>query len=92
MAEKQAKWVAAHLAGEFALPDVAEMERMIVEDEERHMSRYYPSARHTMQIDEDIYAWELVRERRRGRKRLSALGLKPGWLPVPARAGLSHGA
>jgi cation diffusion facilitator CzcD-associated flavoprotein CzcO len=92
MAEKQAKWVAAHLAGEFALPDVAAMERMIVEDEERHMSRYYPSARHTMQIDEDIYAWELVRERRRGRNRLRALGLKPGWLPVPARAGPSHAA
>jgi cation diffusion facilitator CzcD-associated flavoprotein CzcO len=92
MAEKQAKWVAAHLAGEFALPDVAAMERMIVEDEERHMSRYYPSARHTMQIDEDIYAWELVRERRRGRKRLRALGLKPGWLPVPARAEPSHAA
>jgi cation diffusion facilitator CzcD-associated flavoprotein CzcO len=92
LAEAQAKWAAAHLAGEFAMPDVADMEQMIVEDEERHMSRYYASARHTMQVDQDIYIWELDRERRRGRRRLHAREFRPGWLPVPARAGLSHAA
>jgi cation diffusion facilitator CzcD-associated flavoprotein CzcO len=91
-AEKQAKWVAAHLAGDFALPTAAEMERMIVEDEARHMGRYYASARHTMQVDQDIYMWELDRERRRGRKRLRALGLGPAWLPVPGRAALARAA
>jgi hypothetical protein len=68
------------------------MERMIVEDEARHMGRYYASARHTMQVDQDIYMWELDREWRRGRKRLRALGLGPGWLPVPARAALAPAA
>jgi cation diffusion facilitator CzcD-associated flavoprotein CzcO len=85
VAERQAKWLAAYLAGELALPDVDEMHRIIAEDEKRHQGRFYASARHTMQIDQDIYLWELKRELRRGRKRRARLH-GSSWLPVPARA------
>jgi cation diffusion facilitator CzcD-associated flavoprotein CzcO len=85
VAERQAKWLAGYLAGELALPDVDEMHRIIAEDEKRHQGRFYASARHTMQIDQDIYLWELKQELRRGRKRRARLH-GPSWLPVPARA------
>ena len=79
----QAKWVAAYLAGEYALPDVEEQERTILADEKKHMGRYYASARHTMQLDQDIYFAELDSEMRRGRKRARALGFGRDRLPVP---------
>jgi cation diffusion facilitator CzcD-associated flavoprotein CzcO len=95
VAERQAKWLACYLAGELALADVAEMHRTIEADEKRHQGRFYASARHTMQIDQDIYLWELEREARRGRRR-RARNHGAGWLPVPARAWcserLSHAA
>jgi len=79
----QAKWVAAYLAGEYALPDVEEQERTILADEKKHMGRYYASARHTMQLDQDIYFAELDGELHRGRKRARALGFGRDRLPVP---------
>ncbi|MDP9138866.1 MAG: NAD(P)-binding domain-containing protein [Pseudomonadota bacterium] len=85
VAERQAKWLASHLAGDLALPGVADMRQAISADEKRHQGRYYASARHTMQVDQDIYVWELEQEARRGRKR-KAQRHGPGWLPVPARA------
>jgi cation diffusion facilitator CzcD-associated flavoprotein CzcO len=69
IAEKQARLVAAYLAGEYALPDVNSMERIIVEDEARHNGRYYASARHTMQVDQEVYYWDLERETKEGMKR-----------------------
>jgi cation diffusion facilitator CzcD-associated flavoprotein CzcO len=80
----QVKWTAAYLAGDYALPDVAEQERTIIADEKKHMGRYYASARHTMQLDQDIYFAELESELRRGRKRARALGFGPDRLPVPS--------
>ncbi len=85
VAEQQAKWLAAHLAGEHSLPAVADMHRIVAVDEKRHQGRYYASARHTMQVDQDIYLWELAQEARRGRRR-RARDHGPEWLPVPARA------
>ena len=83
LADRQSKWIAAYLAGDYALPDVEEQERTILSDEKKHMGRYYASARHTMQLDQDIYFAELDSEMRRGAKRARALGSGREWLPVP---------
>ena len=83
LADRQAKWAAAYLAGDYALPDREEQERRILADEARHMGRYYASARHTMQLDQDIYFAELASEMRRGARRARALGFGRERLPVP---------
>lgn len=69
IAEKQARLAAAYVAGQYALPDANSMERIIVEDEARHNGRYYASARHTMQVDQEVYYWDLERETKEGMKR-----------------------
>lgn len=69
IAEKQSRLAAAYLAGDYVLPDIEEMERAIVEDEQRHNGRYYESARHTMQVDQDVYCWDLERETKQGLRR-----------------------
>ncbi len=83
LADRQSKWVAAYLAGDYALPEVEEQERTILTDEKKHMGRYYASVRHTMQLDQDIYFAELDSEMRRGAKRARARGAGRDWLPVP---------
>jgi hypothetical protein len=67
--ELQAKWVAAYLDGEYALPSEAEMQATIARDEQVHMRHYVGSARHTMQLDFYVYGWELDAELARGRER-----------------------
>ncbi|MBD9624706.1 NAD(P)-binding domain-containing protein [Ensifer sp. ENS06] len=86
IADNQAKFAAAYLAGEYVLPDLDEQKNTILIDEKRHMSRYYKSARHTMQLDQDIYFDELKRELRKGRKRARALGFSRARPPIPRRA------
>jgi len=86
LADHQAKWIASYLAGEYALPDQAEQERTVLADEKKHMGRYYASARHTMQLDQDIYFAELDSEMRRGARRARALGFGRERLPVPRGA------
>ncbi len=86
LADRQAKWAATYLAGEYALPDVEEQKRTTLADEKKHMGRYYASARHTMQLDQDIYFDELDRELREGAKRARALGYGRTRLPVPRLA------
>lgn len=51
LAELQAKWVAALLAGDIALPGVEEMRHAIAEDQATLTGRYVPSTRHTIQVD-----------------------------------------
>lgn len=86
IAERQAKWSAKYLAGDYVLPSKQEQTETIAIDEKRHNSRYYKSARHTMQVDQDIYFDELDREMRKGKKRARALGISAKRPPIPRRA------
>jgi hypothetical protein len=51
-------------------------------EREAMFKRYVKSQRHTMQIDYDLYLYELARERRRGAERARKEGFR---LPIPAR-------
>jgi cation diffusion facilitator CzcD-associated flavoprotein CzcO len=83
-AERQAKWIAAFLMGEYVLPSAAEMEKTITADEDAAMGRYYKSRRHTMQVNFDKYCIDIQMEQARGSARAKAEG--GGKLPVPALA------
>ena len=86
LAERQARWLAAFLMGDYALPPVDEMEKTIIADEEAAMGRYYKSRRHTMQISFDKYCLDIAREWKRGQERAKAAGYGPDHLPVPPLA------
>jgi len=68
IAEAQANWVAAELAGEYSLPPTAEMCRTI-QNHEGNSTHYVSSRRHTMQVDPDAYLRALDQERQRGHER-----------------------
>lgn len=70
LAEQQSKLLVAFLAGRYALPDPAEMRRVIVAEEQRYQGHYYASRRHTMQVNFEPYVADLLAEIRRGEKRL----------------------
>ena len=57
--ECQARLLAAYARGLYRLPPVAEMQRVIVEDEQRFIGHMVPSARHTQQVDYFIYEHDL---------------------------------
>ncbi len=67
--QDQAKWVASYLSGEYALPSEEEMHKAIARDEARHKSHYVATRRHTMQVDHVLYAHDLAKEWKRGRRR-----------------------
>ena len=67
--QDQAKWLASYLAGEYALPTADEMRAIIARDEAKQMSHYIKSSRHTMQTDHVLYAHDLKKEWKRGRRR-----------------------
>lgn len=69
-AEQQSKLVAAYLTGGYALPDPETMRRVIAADEAAHQGHYYASARHTMQVDFDVYCADLKREIAAGARRV----------------------
>jgi hypothetical protein len=69
MAEQQAKWVAALLRGEYALPPEAEMRADIARAREAHAKRFYKSKRHTMEVDFDEWMRDAKREIRAGAAR-----------------------
>ncbi|MCA9981063.1 MAG: hypothetical protein KDD89_09520, partial [Anaerolineales bacterium] len=73
LAEVQAKWVAALLAGACALPDVSTMRREIERDQRKIAKRYVPSARHTIQVDFYPYLKQLQAEIEAGRQRNTAV-------------------
>jgi len=84
IAEGQARWVAAHFAGAYALPDEAEMWRTIAADRERLERRYVASPRHTIQVDQEEHLWRLRREQRRGERRAAGRARKTAAVtPVP---------
>ncbi len=58
------------LVGAYALPDVAEMERVIVEDEAKYIGHVLKTPRHTQQVDYFIYEHDMrAREIPAGRNR-----------------------
>jgi len=71
-AERQAKWIAAFLMGEYVLPPEADMQKAILDDESAAMGRYYKSRRHTMQVNFDKYCIDIEMERTRGAARAKA--------------------
>lgn len=73
-AEQQSKLVGAYLAGKYAPPPEAEMERIIQADEDYYTGFYYQSRRHTIQLDFDHYCRALNKELEKGAKRAAALG------------------
>jgi cation diffusion facilitator CzcD-associated flavoprotein CzcO len=58
-AECQSKLAARWLAGDWALPPQAEMEREIARDERRFVKHFNPRPRHTMQLDYYVYEHDL---------------------------------
>ncbi|MET3960839.1 cation diffusion facilitator CzcD-associated flavoprotein CzcO [Marmoricola sp. OAE513] len=71
--ESQSRLAAAHLIGEYALPDEATMERVIAEDEEKYIGHVLKTARHTQQVDYFIYEHDIrAKEIPAGRARAKA--------------------
>ena len=58
-AECQSKLAGRWLAGNWALPSPAEMEREIQRDERRFIKHYNRRPRHTMQLDFYVYEYDL---------------------------------
>ncbi|HEX5146353.1 MAG TPA: NAD(P)-binding domain-containing protein [Conexibacter sp.] len=88
LAEAQGQWVAAHLRGEYALPDAAALAQDIERERAKMFKRYVASKRHTMQVDFDNYLFALARERRAGARRVREHGFR---LPIAARAAAAAG-
>jgi cation diffusion facilitator CzcD-associated flavoprotein CzcO len=69
LVERQAKWVAALLDGELALPPPEEMRSTIEDTVNRMKKRYHDSPRHTIQVDFWDYVHRMEREWRAGKRR-----------------------
>jgi cation diffusion facilitator CzcD-associated flavoprotein CzcO len=69
LAERQGKWIAQYLTGNYTLPGEDEMKEWIVEDEKAMRKRYVASARHTIQVDFDIFMKQMEKEMKSGTKR-----------------------
>lgn len=70
LAEQQAKLAAELILERYELPDRQHMARIIEADAARHMGHFYHTARHTMQIDFNIYVRDLYKEIERGKQRV----------------------
>jgi dimethylaniline monooxygenase (N-oxide forming) len=84
LAERQARWVADYLRGDYALPPREQVDADIAAERERMFKRYVKSKRHTMQIDYDEYMWKVDRECAAGADRAREQGFR---LPIEPRAG-----
>ena len=62
LAEQQSKLLAGLLTGTYALPPMADQERIMREDEQAHLAQYYAAPRHTIQIDFGRYVVDLLAE------------------------------
>lgn len=87
MAEAQSKVVAEYVKGTYALPSDDQICADIEAERRRMQKRYVASARHTMQVDFDVYMRDLERELKKGRSRARRPGYQP---PIPARAAASR--
>ena len=72
IAEAQAKLLADHLTGRYALPSRDAMRRVTEAEQQAMKRRYVASRRHTMQVDFDDFMAALAKEHRAGRKRAGA--------------------
>lgn len=73
--EAQARLVAAWAAGLYRTPPVAEMERVIVEDEKKYIGHMLDTPRHQQQVDYFLYERDLrTREIPRGLERARERG------------------
>ena len=71
--ESQARLLGAYAVGRYALPDAAEMERVIDEDHARFIGHVTDKPRHTQQVDYFIYEHDLrTKELPAGAARASA--------------------
>jgi cation diffusion facilitator CzcD-associated flavoprotein CzcO len=86
-AEQQAKLAAAYIVGRYLPPSPNEMRKVTAKDEDIHLGHYYASARHTIQVDFNIYVRDLKKEIERGAKRAAKAG---NALPVEPRAGIGQ--
>ncbi|MFC8529977.1 flavin-containing monooxygenase [Nocardia sp. NPDC057227] len=76
--ECQARLIAAYAAGEYLPPEVAEMERIITEDEQRYLGHVLDRPRHTQQVEFFPYERQLRRaELPEGRRRAQAAAREP---------------
>jgi cation diffusion facilitator CzcD-associated flavoprotein CzcO len=84
LAEVQAKWLAALLTGDYALPDAAVVQRRTVTDYERTLRGYLRTSRHTIQVpDCALYCYGIRQELAQGRKRARRQGPSTA---IPRRA------
>lgn len=73
--ESQARLVGAYAAGHYRLPSVAEMERVIIADQELYTGHVLDRPRHTQQLDYFVYEHDMrTREIPNGRARAQAEG------------------
>lgn len=86
--EQQSKLAVAYLAGKVAIPAPSAMATMIEADDKLYLGHFYPSPRHTMQLDFGHYVANLLKEITKGTKAAKASGHP---LPVPARAAHADG-
>ena len=66
ISEAQGAWVAQMLTGQYLPPPDKEIRTLMQRDHQQNKRRFYPSARHTMEVDFDHFLWDLDRERKRG--------------------------
>ena len=69
ISEAQGAWVAQMLTGQYLPPPDQEIRALMQRDHQQNKRRFYPSARHTMEVDFDHFLWDLDRERKRGAER-----------------------
>lgn len=67
--EIQTRWLAAYLGGDYALPSADEMQRAMAVDQRRANAGFVSTRRHTMQVDNYLYQWDLNKEWKRGARR-----------------------
>ena len=72
IAEAQARLIADHVCGRYALPSREQMEAEMDRERRRMFRRFVKSDRHTMEVDFDRYISDLGREQKAGRHRIDS--------------------
>ena len=91
-AEQQAKLAVACLSGAYLPPTPQDMVRTIRRDEEVHQGHYYASARHTIQVDFNLYVRDLQAEIRAGQRRAQKTRVSQGAPGGTRREAMGAGA